>query len=173
MGPEACPSADELLAFHLGQVSAARIDEVADHLTLCSACERQVQELDRLTDPVLAALRRPRPPCGQEGDTLPNETGEKTGKASPLPQIPGYEMLGLLGRAGMGLVYKARHERLNRLVAIKRLRAVGELEAARFQTEAEAIARLQHPHIVQIYEVGDWQGQPYLALELVESGSLA
>jgi serine/threonine protein kinase/Tfp pilus assembly protein PilF len=94
----------------------------------------------------------------------------------PGPDVPGYEVLGILGQGGMGIVYQARQVPLRRLVALKMLRATdqpepGQLE--RFRAEAEAVARLQHPHIVQIYEVGAHGGLPYLALEYVVGGSLA
>jgi WD40 repeat protein/tRNA A-37 threonylcarbamoyl transferase component Bud32 len=91
------------------------------------------------------------------------------------PAIPGHEILGELGRGGMGVVYKARQTRLDRLVALKMIlsgahAAKDELE--RFRTEAKAVARLHHPNLVQIYEVGEHQGRPYFSLEFVDGGSL-
>jgi serine/threonine protein kinase len=86
----------------------------------------------------------------------------------------GYEVLELLGAGGMGVVLKALDRRLNRLVALKRVRIGGEkAERNRFRREAEAVARLQHPNIVQIFEVGELSGEPHLALEYVAGGSLA
>jgi serine/threonine-protein kinase len=85
-------------------------------------------------------------------------------------------MLGVLGRGGMGVVYKARHRALGRLVALKMILSgnhADPLELARFRVEAEALARLQHPNIVQIFEVGDHEGRPFFALEFVEGGNLA
>ena len=83
----------------------------------------------------------------------------------PFPVLAGYEVLGELGRGGMGVVYKAWQTRLNRLVALKMIRPGSPAEAlARFRTEVEAIARLEHPHIVRIYEVGGEDGPPYCTL---------
>jgi hypothetical protein len=92
------------------------------------------------------------------------------------PHVTGHEILGELGRGGMGVVYKARHLRLNRLVAIKMILAgehANDEARARFSKEAEAVARLRHPGIVQIYEIGDTEGRPYFSLEFIEGGSLA
>jgi tetratricopeptide (TPR) repeat protein len=86
-----------------------------------------------------------------------------------------YEILGELGRGGMGVVYKARHCGLNRLVALKMIRGAyaDEIQVARFKIEAEAVAALRHPNILQIYDIGESDGSPYVALELLEGGSLA
>ncbi len=96
--------------------------------------------------------------------------------AQTLPELPDYEGLELLDRGGMGVVYRARHRRLRRRVALKMFetgRRPSPREILRFRTEAEAIARLQHPNIVQIFEVGEWNSLPFLALELAERGNLA
>jgi serine/threonine-protein kinase len=93
-----------------------------------------------------------------------------------VPQVPGYEILGELGRGGMGVVFKARQVQVNRFVALKMILGKGfaSPEARmRFLLEGEVLGRLQHPNIVQIYEVGTQEGQPYFALEYVEGGTLA
>jgi serine/threonine-protein kinase len=105
------------------------------------------------------------------------EPGREPDKLAPdLPTIPGYEILGVLGRGAMGVVYKAWHQNLKRAVALKMILAGGHAgpeERARFRQEAEAVARLQHANIVQIFDVGEHQGLPYFSLELVEGGNLA
>jgi serine/threonine-protein kinase len=96
--------------------------------------------------------------------------------APGLPRVPGYEVEAELGHGGMGVVYRARHLALKRTVALKMLLADGHTQAAargRFLVEAEAVAQLQHPNIVQIHEIGEADGLPYLALEYVEGGSLS
>ena len=89
--------------------------------------------------------------------------------------IPDYDILGELGSGGMGVVYKARQRSLNRLVALKmihtRIQDNPDL-LARFKIEAEAVARLHDPHIVQIHELGDFEGSHFISLELLEGGSL-
>ena len=94
----------------------------------------------------------------------------------PLPQVPGYEVEAVLGHGGMGVVFRARHLRLDRLVALKMTLAgsyAGPHERERFRREAEAVAALRHANIVQVYDVGDWAGRPYFTMELIEGGSLA
>ncbi len=94
----------------------------------------------------------------------------------PLPAIPGYEVLGILGRGGMGIVYKARQPKLDRIVAIKMILGGHRFDPGslrRFVEEAKALASLQHPNIVPIYEIGEHEGAPYFAMEHVEGGSLS
>jgi serine/threonine-protein kinase len=92
------------------------------------------------------------------------------------PEVHGYEILGELGRGGMGVVYKTQQVKLKRLVALKMVLAGGHAgpdQLDRFRIEAEAVARLQHPNIVQIYEVGENAGLPFFSMEFVTGSSLA
>src|SRR5262249_2227061 len=87
-----------------------------------------------------------------------------------------YELQGLLGEGGMGVVYRAKPLASNRLVALKMIRAAnwaGDDEVRRFRNEAEAIAGLDHPRIVPIYEIGSLDGQHYFSMKLVGESSLA
>jgi hypothetical protein len=144
-----------------------------------------------------AALRKqflavPAPACAGlpssgAAETTLTESGTATNQAGSVPPagtptgtpavvVPGYMIERELGRGAMGVVYKAQHLRLKRLVALKMILSgphAAPQELARFRTEAEAVARLQHPHIVQIYDIGEHGGDPYLALEFVDGGSLA
>ncbi len=108
--------------------------------------------------------------------TLGDDGPAATGPASDLPTVPGYEIVRELGRGGVGVVYEARQESLNRTVALKMLLAgscAGAAERARFRTEAEVLGRLHHPAIVPVYDVGEAEGRPYLVMEWITGGSLA
>lgn len=101
--------------------------------------------------------------------------GPSESPSAEWPILPGFEILAELGRGGMGIVYRARQVNMQRLVALKLLRdgaLAGPQERARFRIEAEAAARMNHPHIVSIHEVGEHQGRLYYAMELIEGGSL-
>src|SRR5262249_56723280 len=118
------------------------------------------------------ALHRPAP------TTLPLDPNAPPVRAEVIAPtgLPGYEVEAELGRGGMGVVYRARHLALNRTVALKMVLAGGhasEAELVRFLAEAEAVAALQHPGIVQVYEVGRHGGLPYFSLEYRLGGSLA
>jgi tetratricopeptide (TPR) repeat protein/predicted Ser/Thr protein kinase len=107
-------------------------------------------------------------------DTTPTQEAAPPALSSTLPHLPGYDILEVLGRGGMGCVYKARHRGLERIVALKMLHpGIDNQLVTRFEAEARAVAGVQHPNIAQVFEAGRIDGQPYYALEFVEGGSLA
>src|SRR5262245_29828254 len=106
----------------------------------------------------------------------PDDPEAQTAEEIVLPQIPGYEVESVLGRGGMGVVFRARHLRLNRPVALKMGLAggyFGTRERARFMREVEAVAGLRPPNVVQVYDVSEDKGRPYFTMEFVEGGSLS
>jgi WD40 repeat protein/tRNA A-37 threonylcarbamoyl transferase component Bud32 len=119
-------------------------------------------------------------PEGKEDKAeVPTIPGRKLAGAPAPPSrvsIPGYEILGELGRGGMGVVYKARQRGLNRIVALKMILAASHASAkelTRFRHEGEVVAQLHHPNIVQIFEVGETEGRPFFSLEFVPGGSMS
>src|SRR5262249_54203565 len=95
--------------------------------------------------------------------------------AATTQTIPGYDLLAPLGEGGMGVVWKARQVKLNRLVALKMVlgeQRAGSKELIRFLAEAEAVAAVKPPHVVQVYDYGDANGRPFLAMEYLPGGSL-
>jgi tetratricopeptide (TPR) repeat protein len=149
----------------------------------CPFCH-ETYPVDRLfpPDPLATLSPGPAPGPGLPAGLfwlLSGRTGRSTwprpGPAAPWPAVPGYEIEGELGRGGMGVVYRARQVRARRTVALKMILAGSHAapeELARFRTEAEAIARLQHPNVVQIYEVGEHEGLPFFSLEFCPGGAL-
>src|SRR5262245_36411299 len=136
--------------------------------TECPQCGKTV-ELPRSAPADTTNL----PPSAESG-TLSHSATESP--SCERPSIAGYEVLEELGRGGMGVVYKARQTNLKRIVALKMILAgahASREDLARFRREAEAIAQLQHPNVVQVYEIGEQQNVPFLVLEFIEGGNLA
>jgi WD40 repeat protein len=164
--------------------------------------DRRIQEL---LEEILESRSAPEKACADDPDLLPevvlrlrqlnsleNQLDELFPPSSPvvdgavprgawspdasLPQIDGYEVQGILGRGGMGVVFRAKHQKLNRVVALKMLLAgpyASPQAVARFVRESQAVAELQHPHIVQVHDVGSVDGRPYFTMEFVEGSCLS
>jgi eukaryotic-like serine/threonine-protein kinase len=162
-----CPPREQLQKLASAAVGSDRDRAVDVHVEHCAACR---QMLETMIGTVIVAPER-----GLQQPTRRASSASATPAAARV-QVPGYEIIKELGRGGMGVVYLARQQGLNRLVAIKMMMhgiQADEDDGIRFRTEAEAIARLHHPNIVQIYEVGAVEGRPFLSLEFVAGGSLA
>ena len=152
-----CLTPAGLVAFQLGDLPDAELVEIGEHLEACAHCQREVQALDGLSDEEMDAYR---------ASAL---AGPLPGDAAPPLRVGDYEILGEIGRGGMGVVYRARHVQLQRVVALKML--LGDYFAdrdqrLRFRAEAEAVARLQHPNIVQLFEIGEHRGADWPAVPL-------
>jgi WD40 repeat protein/tRNA A-37 threonylcarbamoyl transferase component Bud32 len=171
---------DAIIADYVQQVEAGAVPDrealLAQHSELAEQLRAFFADYDRL-DRQAAELRL---------SADPNRTTDAVGQVSNLPESEGaelprvryfgdYELLEVIARGGMGVVYKARQVSLNRLVALKMI-LKGELaterDVARFRAEAEAAANLDHPHIVSIYEVGEHEGQQYYAMRYIEGAPL-
>ncbi len=154
------PSIEQLRQFVVGKLSDAESAAIETHLFQCDACN-QLLSSDSLTDSFVDLVREKSP--------------EASIQHSVPTHIDGYDIISELGRGGMGVVYKAFDQRLKRLVALKVI-LNGNLahteQHERLRREAETIATLQHPGIVQIYQIGEYQGHVYLALELLDAKGL-
>ena len=159
-----------------------RVDKLLEEILESGVSPEEVcSECPELLPQVRSGWQRIRAVEAQVSALFP-DSNESNGSGRPyrspaeLPSISGYDVQGVLGHGGMGIVYKAWHLRLNRAVALKMLLVGGYArpqELERFLREAEAVAGLQHPNIVQVFDVGDLDRHPYFTMELVEGGSLA
>jgi WD40 repeat protein len=175
-----CIGVSDLRAFQLGELPDHVAALVAAHLDVCRHCAGLVEQFDAMTDTCIAHLRRgtgmATPATAGTEDSLPEPAVPVRGTGGWPRPFGDYELLGELGRGGMSVVYLARQKRPARTVALKLILAGAHAAAehrARFLAEADAIGRLQHPNIVQLYEVGECEGQLYLSLEYVAGGTLA
>jgi serine/threonine protein kinase len=145
----------------------------------CGATGIRLETLDAEAWPELGGELPPLPrPVVPPGVGVPAEPTAPVAPppAAAWPRLVGFEILGELGRGGMGIVYRARQQSLGRVVAVKMLRpdsGAGPEELARFRREAEAVAVLRHSNFVHIYDIGAQDGRPFFVLEYVEGGSLA
>jgi serine/threonine protein kinase len=177
-----CPSHDRLDALLSGSISDADRGDVEQHLSECDACCEAFARLTAAQCESWSHLR-------QLLEEVPTGTGQPVStlvdvsmlfraarpSRSCLPGLDGFEMLEEIGRGGMGAIYRARDIELNRVVAVKMLLAgaiAGPERRARFRREAESVARLQHAGLVQLFELGEQDGIPYLVLEFVSGPNL-
>jgi tRNA A-37 threonylcarbamoyl transferase component Bud32 len=185
-----CPDELTLQQFLNDELSEADGAGLKEHIDSCPACQqvlgRLVDTLPGSLDPIAPLLGAALPAGAAMLPTLPPSIpaipppaeasrGERRG-VSPPCEVPGYEVLAEVGRGGMGVVYKARQLRPDRIVALKMLlagRHAEPKERTRFLHEAEAVAQLQHPNIVPLYEAGQHDDLPYFTLEFVAGGNLA
>ncbi len=198
-----CPSDEKLTRLLADALSTPERNTLARHVEGCASCKEQLAHLTGTAGPEMwrraehpsqgsraeeAMMRRLKRTLSRLAPTDPMQPASPAGhspdvvvRKSPVvgcerPVVPGYEILGELGRGGMGVVYRARQLGLRRTVALKMVLTgthSGLKQLARFRAEATVIARLQHPNIVQIYDVGEATGRPYFVLEFVAGGSLA
>jgi tRNA A-37 threonylcarbamoyl transferase component Bud32 len=182
-----CPFAERLPELLSDGTADTEREQLERHLDECADCQQALLDLSgdaTVWDSWTGLLRHQEAPAEPSPDFLelckttmgprraPRARGEEV---VSWPEVPGYEILGELGRGGMGVVYKARQRGLNRLVALKMILTGQHAPSdfrARFRAEAKAVARLEHPHIVQVHDTGEVDGLPYFSLELIDGSNL-
>lgn len=184
-----CPSDSELSDFLDESLAPDKLAPLSAHIDDCTACQKRLDWLTHDADGPAARykdLSTFRAEAGTRFSTPPTSgvnLGEKTlglPRLSGLPCVRGFEVLREIGRGSVGVVYRALHQRLNRIVALKLIVAdcAGDKRIVqRFLHEAEIAARTKHPQLVQIFELDTYEGPsgtaiPYMAMELLEGGSL-
>lgn len=184
MNEVTCFSREELRCYLLGELPESALGDVASHVEHCAECEATVSALDRESDTLIESLREP---VTQEEPASVYRLAAQRAKAfwsnsasdspiedsheSGIPRLRDYELLEPLARGGMGTVYRARHLRLNREVALKVLPGRwlrDPVVVARFEREMQSVGSLRHPAIVQATDGGEANGVHFLAMELID-----
>ncbi len=172
-----CPSDDDILAYLPGELSGEKADSIAAHLASCTLCQLRASTLrQRLSDqpaPAFAARAKPALP---QADSDSPQTIENQLPARTAQRLNEYELLEPIGRGGMGVVYRARHVRLQRIVAVKvlpRMAVTDESAVVRMQRETAAAGRVEHPNIVYATDAGECDGVHYLVMEFVPGVDLS
>jgi formylglycine-generating enzyme required for sulfatase activity len=181
-----CPADDRLALLLEERLDDRQRDTLEAHLQQCGACQEKLEAL--VTADVEDLRPRPTPDrvrlqfldAFKRRSLVPPPAGRRDGNRADdgpgtVAAVPGYEILGEVGRGGMGVVYQARQLALNRVVALKMILTGAHAspeERARFLAEAEAVAQVQHPGIVQIFDIGQHDGLPFFSLEYCPGGSL-
>ncbi|HVA49942.1 MAG TPA: SUMF1/EgtB/PvdO family nonheme iron enzyme [Pirellulales bacterium] len=189
-----CPDHDSLRDFHLGKLPLADAQQIAEHLDACPACQASIETIGDSHDTLVHSLRQ-EPVTRFDGEpdlqkalaavealgtrlhsqTASGESGKPIGDEA-LGTLRDYHLLEKLGEGGMGTVYKARHQRLKRTVALKLLpqdRTRDKRAVARFEREMEAVGKLEHPNIVRALDAGEHDGTHYLVMEYVDGLDLS
>lgn len=188
-----CPDPHRLAAFAHGELADDAARTIAEHVEHCPGCEETVRDCERRDEGTFAELLRAElpadefldePQCRRTLASLRKLASTRTdaaparpatGELSPGSTIRDYELLGPIGRGGMGLIYRARHTKLKRLVALKVLSTAGRDAAsvARFEREMEAAGKVRHQNIVAATDAGEHEGRPFLVMEFVDGLDVA
>jgi serine/threonine protein kinase len=165
---DVCPPVDRLARMLEDLLTGPEADDVESHVSSCTDCQQVLEDLTRQGPDDWAA------PDDDSGRVVGLIHDARPRAARPA--FPGYEIERELGRGGMGVVYLARQVNADRLVAVKSVLAPDLLrpeELVRFRLEGESLARLDHPNIVKVHEVGVYAGQPFFSMEYVAGGTLS
>jgi len=167
----ACPSEDAIAAFLADELGAAEREALERHMDACSACQAVVSEMIR----VFAGSRIPTTgPDGSIGQA--SAPARRSDALSAGATIGRYRVIEIVGIGGMGIVYAADDPELQRRVAVKVLRTSGHVDAdahsQRLLREARALAKLSHPNVIPVYDVGTWNDRVFVAMEFVDGWTL-